>query len=557
MVSVRSVAAGTRSVAGALSLAALASCAAPATPARANAPSSPADAASFDWRRRPIYLAMTDRFANGDARNDDAGQPGCHDPSSPDLFHGGDVAGLRAHVAYLAELGAGALWVTPLPAQVPLRSGACGYHGYWADLTDPDDGRMEPKLGTVDDVRALVADLHARGIRFVADMVVNHAGRGARIVAEHPAWFHDDATCAALGATEGRPADPVVNCSLHGLPDFAEEDPVVASYLTGLSRRWVERVGPDGIRLDTAKHVPARYLATSFVPGVRSARSDLFLLAEYFDADDVAHVRPVLDAGFDSAFHFPLHAALVDAFAKGGSVDAVASAVAATYGALGEDRALRLVTFLDNHDVPRFLSEAPPDTPADLLARRYAVALAALFTLPGIPQLYQGDELAMLGAHGQNRADMPAWAWTAEGRAGAHDGFAGDAAATWALVERLARLRAAEEGLWRGSFVELLRQGVHGNVLAYLRGDVLVVLSNDASSVTVPLRFGALAPWPDGTVLREMLGLGAPATLAVARGKATVALPPLTAAVYVEAARPATGPARPAADARTPATEAH
>jgi glycosidase len=519
----------------ALGLGASAACsgAPPARPASATsapgaAASSSLPSPSTDWRRLPIYFAIPDRFANGDPRNDDLGQPGCHDPASLDLFHGGDVAGLRAHVGYLAELGAGALWVTPLPAQVPLRNGACGYHGYWADLTDPDDGRMEPKLGTLAEVNALVSDLHAAGLRFVLDMVVNHPGRGARIVAEHPAWFHDPATCAALG-------NPDVFCPLHGLPDFAQEDPVVAGYLTGMARGWVARVKPDGIRMDTAKNSLTSYFATSFVPGVRAERKDLFLLAEYFDADDVAHVLPTLEAGFDSAFHFPLHRALVDSFAKGGSVDGVASTVAATLSSLGEERALRLVTFLDNHDVPRFLSEAPEGMPADVLARRYGVALAALFTLPGIPQLYQGDELAALGPYGHNRGDMPAWAWSAATRAGPHDGFVGDGQATWALVQRLARLRAAREGLWRGSFVELRRQDTRGNVLAYLRGDVLVVLSNEPAPVTLPLHVGALGPWPDGVVLRDMAGLGAPSTITVNHGEATLALPGLAAGIYVEA----------------------
>lgn len=445
-----------------------------ATAVASSAPASLGD----DWRRRPIYLAMTDRFANGDRANDGLGQPGCHDPSNAKLFHGGDVAGLRQHLAYVKELGAGALWVTPLPAQVPLRDGACGYHGYWADEAMPDDGRMEPKLGTLADVAGLVQDLHAAGMRFVLDMVVNHPGRGARIVAQEPSFFHDESTCASLG-------DPVIDCPLHGLPDYAQEKPEVAQYLTAMSRAWVERTHPDGIRMDTAKHVPPAYFAGSFVPAVRSVKPDLFLLAEYFDADDVAHVKPVLDAGFDSAFDFPLHAALVGAFARGGSVNAVADAVAHARASLGEERASRLVSFLDNHDVPRFLSEAPAGTKDDELSRRYIAALAVLFTLPETPQIYQGDELAMTGDGAHNRADMPAWAWDAATRAGKHAGFVGDAQKTWQLVQALANARAEDEALWRGRYVELHRDDGEGNVLAYARGTpdgkrwVLVVASND------------------------------------------------------------------------------
>jgi glycosidase len=445
---------------------------------------------------------------------------------------------VRQHVGYLKDLGVGALWITPLPRQVPLRNGACGYHGYWADETLPDDGAMEPTLGTLADVAGLREDLHAAGMKLVVDMVVNHAGRGARIAMQAPAFFHDDATCAALG-------DPVVACSLRGLPDYAQGKPEVARYLTAMSRGWVERVRPDGIRMDTAKHVPPGYFASSFVPAVRAAIPRLFLVAEYFDDADVARVVPTLDAGFDSAFDFPLRRALVDAFARGGSVDGVAAAVARARQALGEARASRLVAFLDNHDLPRFLSEASARLSDAELWRRYALALVALFTLPEIPQLYQGDELAAVGDGAHNRPDMPAWSWDAATRAGTHAGFVGDAQATWALVQRLAAMRAQDAALWRGTYVELRRQGAVDapasdapNAIAFERSveggadRVVVVLSNDTASRTVTVPLAAGAAWRDGTVLRDVLGLGAPAEVTVSGGALTLAMPALTPAVY-------------------------
>lgn len=497
-------------------------------------PPADAGAAPGDWQRRVIYLVMPDRFANGDTTNDDAGQPGCHDATKPNLFHGGDLAGLRQHVAYLKDLGVGAVWVTPLTAQVPLRNGACGYHGYWADEVDPDDGAMEPKMGTLADVTGLTGDLHAAGMRFILDMVVNHPGRGARIVAQHPDWFHSTTSCQALG-------DPNVYCPLNGLPDYAQENAVVATYLTNLSRGWVQRVMPDGIRMDTARNVLTSYFATSFVPGVRALRPDLFLVAEYFDAGNAADFVPTLDAGFDSAFHFPLQAALDGAIAKGGSLDQVAAAVAAAQTALGPTRALRLVTMLDNHDLPRFMSDAPAGLSAAEMQQRYALGLVALFTLPGIPQLWQGDELGALGVAPANRDDMPAWAWDAGTRAGAHAGYVGDGQATWALVQSLVALRAGDDALWGGSYEERWRPNGGASVFAFLRaspagsasnGRDLVVLSNAATATTLTIPLGKSTPWPDGTVLKDALGAGAPATLTVAKDAVALTIPPLTAGVY-------------------------
>jgi glycosidase len=329
-----------------------------------------------------------------------------------------------------------------------------------------------------------------------------------------------------------------VYCPLNGLPDYAQEDPTVAAYLTALSCAWVQRVMPDGIRMDTAHNVLTSYFAQSFVPGVRGVRSDLFLVAEYFDASGVASYVPTLDAGFDSAFHFPLRQALDDAFAKGGSVDEVAGAVASAQATLGAARALRLVTLLDNHDVPRFMSDAPAGLSTDEMSRRYALGLVALFTLPGIPQLYQGDELGALGVAPDNRRDMPTWAWDASTRAGAHTGYVGNGQATWALVQKLVALRGGEEALWHGDYAERLRQNGGANVFAFLRtmpatpSAAMVVLSNDGASRTLSISLGKTPPWPDGTTLVDALGLGAPSSVTVSQGSMTITLPPLTPAVY-------------------------
>ncbi len=483
------------------------------------------------WQHTVIYLTMPDRFANGDPTNDNLGQPGCLDPTSANLFHGGDIAGLRQHVGYLKGLGVGAVWATPLYVQVPLRSGACGYHGYWADEVDPDDGAMEPKLGALADVTGLTSDLHAAGMRFILDMVVNHTGRGARIAAQDPTWFHSSSTCMSLG-------DPDVYCPLNGLPDYAQENPVVAAYLTALSRGWVSRVMPDGIRMDTAKNVLTSYFAQSFVPGVRGIAPNLFLVAEYYDTGNIADFVPTLAAGFDSAFQYPLYQALDDSFAKGGSVDEVAAAMASAMTTLGPAQATRMVTMLDNHDVNRFMTDAPAGTSAGDLVKRYTLGLVALFTLPGIPELYQGDEVGALGvsATNANRTDMPAWAWSASTRAGTHAGYVGDGQATWARVQSLIQLHAGESALWQGSYEERWRQNGGANVLAFLRAapgsEAFVVLSNDAAARTLTIPLGATTPWPDGTVLTDAVGAGAPTTVTVAKDAVTLTLPPLTAAVY-------------------------
>jgi glycosidase len=200
--------------------------------------------------------------------------------------------------------------------------------------------------------------------------------------------------------------------------------------------------------------------------------------------------------------------------------------------------------FLDNHDVPRFMQDAG-ELADDERVRRYRLALVALFTLPGIPQLYYGDELGMLGAYPENRRDLPAWAFDPATRAGARAGYLGDPAQTFAFTRTLIMLRNAHPALWQGYFAELWRPNGGKNLYAYFRaaaGDrVLVIIDNGTGpSGDIDLGFathGGIAAqdragWPDGTVLHDVLGTGAPATVTVAAGKIRVNMPAKTAGVY-------------------------
>jgi glycosidase len=489
------------------------------------------------WTSQVVYLVLPDRFADGDPSNDGA-VTGCFDAGGPTMLHGGDLAGLRQRIPYLRDLGVTALWITPAYLQA---QGRCSDHGYWADFVDPDDGALAPNLGGAADLTALVAALHAAGMRLVLDMVVNHAGPGARIVGQHADWFHDPATCAQLGNKD-------VYCPIGGkpLPDFAQEKPEVAAWLSATSARWATRFGIDAVRMDTVKNVLPTYWASSWFPAMRAASPGLFVIGEDFDESGAAALAPYLDDGFDSLFDYPRYAALVATFAKGGSVDAVAGAVADAVATYGIDRARRMTAFVDNHDNPRLPSLVPTGTSDADTAARLRLALGAVFTLPGIPQLMWGDEIGMIGgADPDNRRDMPAWAWDASTRAGAHAGAAvGDGQASFAFVQSLAATRAAHTALQRGSYAELWRQnGGAANVLAFFRGDgadrvVVAINPGGAASVALPiatshaLAAADKAALPDGTVLTERLGAGAPATATVTGGALPLALPAQSIGVY-------------------------
>jgi len=481
------------------------------TPATDAAESDASAQLAGGWRSQVLYLVIPDRYRNGDPSNDNA--TGCFDPTQPKKFHGGDLAGLRANLPQLQALGVTALWITPPNKQAgPASTTACGYHGYWIDYVDPADDALEPELGSAADLEGLAGDMHARGMRLVLDMVVNHAGDTSRIPAQHPDWFHDPATCAQLG-----PSD--IFCPLDHHPDFAQEKPEVAAYLSALEARAVTRYALDGIRMDTAKHVLPSYFADSFFPAVRAANPALWSVAEIFDESGTKPIQPYLDAGFTSAFHYPLYGALVEAIGKGGSVDRVASTVAEGFATLG-DRAMDLTLFIDNHDNIRFANVPGFGVAEDEIHRREMLALDLIFTLPGVPQLYYGDEVAMYGGPDpDNRRDLPPVTGTEP---------------MFQRIAKLAHLKQTVPAFADGAYKELWRQNgaANPNVFAFSRGsgpgERIVVIANGAtqSRVTIPVHL------PDGTQLTDELGDGAPATITVTGGAIALELPAKTGAIY-------------------------
>ncbi len=121
-----------------------------------------------DWRDEIIYQIVTDRFANGDSSNDYG-----VDIADPSAYHGGDWRGIIDKLDYIEALGVTALWISPVVKNVEQDAGFASYHGYWTqDFTRPN-----PHFGDISALRELVDACHARGIKVILDIVVNHVGQ--------------------------------------------------------------------------------------------------------------------------------------------------------------------------------------------------------------------------------------------------------------------------------------------------------------------------------------------------------------------------------------------
>lgn len=446
------------------------------------------------WQDRIIYFALLDRFENGNPENDKAhGDAECNNAQDAHAYQGGDLAGLKQRMDAIAKLGANAIWVTPLYKGVPQKVGDnCGFPGYWAAFSDPYQFELDPRFGTAEEFDAVLAEAHSKDIKVILDMVVNHAGYDAPLVEQRPDWFHDPRTSLKLGS-------PDIFAPLAGLPDFNHRNPEVAEYLLDLHQQWTERFKFDGIRMDTVKHVEPWYFRY-WINGMKDSRPDLFIFGELLD-ESYAGYGPYLDAGFAGLFNFPLRRSLIETFAKGGSVDLSASRAKEMISLFGQRQSRLMVTLLDNHDVPRFMEEFPDDMDPEVVHERYKLALTALLTLPGIPQLTYGNEVGMYGgADPDNRRMMPDWAFEPEFDEPDHAGFVKKPGVVWAHLQRLIELRRKLPALARGDYEEIWLQSdaKSPNVWAFVRkvekpdtGPVLVVLNNGdkpSSPLRLPLR---------------------------------------------------------------------
>ncbi|MBI5509792.1 MAG: glycosyl hydrolase [Deltaproteobacteria bacterium] len=404
-----------------------------------------------------IYFVLVDRFANGDPGND-----GAVDRADPAAWHGGDLRGVIDHLDSIASLGVRTVWLSPVFAsrQGPF-FGHGAFHGYWVE----DLRRLEPRFGTEAELQELSAELHRRGMKLVLDVVLNHVGYEAPLTREHPDWFHRRGSIKDWNDPE-----ELSQGDVHGLPDLAVENDAVYRYLLESTLLWVERVKPDGLRLDAVKHVPTAFWQR-YVGDVRArAGRELALVGEIFEGAAWRLAAEQRAGGFGAVFDFPLHYALKDVFCA----DAPPGRIAAVLAADREyDDPSALVTFLDNHDLPRILSACHDDP------RRVLGAMTMMLSLRGVPAISYGTEVGLAGAaEPANRADMRF-----------------DAAAPQPLATRIRTLLAARQAhrvLARGA-TRVLALGDRTLSLARTFGkDVVLVLANR------DLRSRVLTPIPTG-----------------------------------------------------------
>jgi glycosidase/predicted alpha/beta superfamily hydrolase len=429
-----------------------------------------------------LYLAMPDRFANGDSANDQiAGYRQDPDRGDPDRRHGGDLQGLIAHLGYLADLGFTQLWLNPV--QQNNQPGG-SYHGY----AITDFYRIDDRLGDNALYRSLAQEGSRRGIGLIMDVVLNHCGSEHWWMRDLPdtGWINHGGKFTATTHRREALHDPHAAQAdrdaftdgwfVATMPDLNQRHPLLATYLIQNSLWWIEFAGLSGLRVDTLSYSDRDFLARWYARLLDEYPS-LTIVGEEWSLDPALVSRwqgnpdgrgdtespPARPALMD----FPLQDAVVRGLVE---PEGRETGVLRIYRTLADDFLYpdpsRLVVFPDNHDMSRIytqLGERP-----DL----YRMAIAFFATVRGIPQFTYGSEILMSNpdteAHGAIRQDFPG-GWPGDPT----DAFSGRGLTApqreaQEFTRRLLRWRKGASAIHGGALTQYAPQG---GVYVYFRHD--------------------------------------------------------------------------------------
>jgi len=488
----------------------------------------------IEFRSETIYFLVLDRFAIGNPGKEreedemfDARHRDWH------KYWGGDLQGVVDKLGYLRSFGITAVWTTPLFEQVQAltledSTPRAPIHGYWTSdfkrinprwMNNPSEKRLFSRDDTVFD--HLLSRMHENGMKFVLDIVCNHSspetadGKGKLyddgvLVAD----FHDDREhwYHHYGVTQDWADEwQVQNCELGGLATFNENNILYRNYIKEAVKLWVGK-GIDALRVDTVKHMPL-WFWQEFTSDVSVANPNVFRFGEWIfsDPEDPKSVEFANKAGM-TILDFGFCVAIRQCFAEeGGEGFKKLRRIFEHDG--NYSGSTELVTFFENHDMPRLQSLGVSN-------RQLELALVLLITSRGIPCLYYGCEQYLHndtdgGDDPYNRPMMKNWGETEATR----------------LTGILARERKVNQAIQvGGQWLKWMDENTYAFVRRY-RGSRCLVILNKGGERELELEN---LEFPDGSFTCLLTG----EEVAIAGERTTLWLKAESALVFVIHAEP-------------------
>jgi glycosidase len=472
-----------------------------------------------DFKREVIYEIVIDRFFDGSTANNNPSQSsGLYDATKTNwrLYWGGDLAGIQQKMSYLSGMGVTAIWILPpvdnLNTNIPDGQGnpTASYHGYQAR----DFKRIEEHFGntsnTWTDFDNLVTAAHQSGIKVIVDFAPNHsttdnAGEFGALydngtfvgnyTSDPNGYFHHNGNIANFDDRY-----QLQYYALFDLADLNQENATIDAYLKAAAQQFQQH-GVDGFRIDAVKHTTWGW-EYSFANSIYTY-GDSFLFGEWYQggtSDPLYHdsYKFANKSGI-SLLDFPLNTAIRNVFGATNSnfstIDSVLSQEGGNF-TWKED----LVTFIDNHDMARFLS-------INNNTNRLHEAMAFTLTTRGIPCIYYGTEQYLHndtngGTDPYNRNMMSAFSTSTT---------------AYQLMNQLSTLRHNNPAVSYGSTGE---RWINNDVYIYERkffGSVVLVAINKNDSSSYPIT-GLNTALPAGTYTDYLSGLLGGSSITVSTG---------------------------------------
>lgn len=446
-----------------------------------------------------IYLLMPDRFANGNTNNDShSSVTEKYNRDLPGGRHGGDIEGIIKNINYIHELGATAIWSTPLCED---NDEQYSYHTYGQS----DVYKIDPRYGTNEDYLRMSQELHKKGMKNIMDYVTNHWGWKHWMINDLPTydWINQFpeftqsnyrmTTQFDSNASKRDAKYCMDGWFVKSMPDLNQKNPLVLNYLTQNAIWWIEFADLDGFRVDTYSYNDKEGIS-KWTKAITDEYPYFNIVGEvwmhdqaqmaYWQKDSKIGAIQSFNSNLPSVMDFTLHDAIGTVFNENQS--SWDKGIIKVYENFTNDFLYpnidNILVFIENHDTHRF-NHIYPDF------KKYQMAMTLISTVRGIPQIYYGSEIGMAGNKDKGDADIRqdfpgGWngdknnAFTASGRTDVQKKY-------FDFTAKLLNWRKSKSVIHNGKTTHYIPEN---NVYVYFRHNdkesVMIVLNNNNEKQT-------------------------------------------------------------------------
>lgn len=309
-----------------------------------------------------IYDILIDRFNNGNQKLNEKVRL-----DDPYAFHGGDIEGIINKLDDLQELGYTTLSLSP-----PMKNAPDGYHGYWIE----DFYEVEEQFGSMEDLQQLVEEAHKRDMKIILELVTNYVSETNPLVDDSSKgdWFDLD---------KEKPVEDYP--WLENVVSFNQDNPEVVDYLSDVAEFWLEESNIDGYKLQAADQASPEFLET-LVTNIKETNPDAYIIADVLEEnssalEDMEQIQFVADT--------EQYEAMSNVLSKEDKP------VLPLLEQWEQEDTHPGLLYIDNKYTKRFTQLFSEEGRNKVTA--WKLALTYMYTMPGVPLIYQGSEIPSYG----------------------------------------------------------------------------------------------------------------------------------------------------------------